>query len=140
MKNNKLRKKKEVTNRELLKFIVDNVVTKEDIKDFIKKDDIKDFIRKTDISNFVTRDDIKIFVTKKDIKELNDNILNIAEAFKFYFEEYPTTRHQIARLDFRTRKLLVGFIEQVDHEFEKQYRGDQRYKKFLARLKAVTER
>ena len=56
-----------VTTGEIMDFLRENMVTKEDAKGFATKDDLKAFITKEDARAFATKDDLKAFATKDDL-------------------------------------------------------------------------
>jgi len=61
----------EVTTNELFEIMVfmkDNMVTKDDAQNFLTRDDAKNFLTKDDAKNFLTKDDAKAFATKDDLK------------------------------------------------------------------------
>ena len=53
---------------DLISVITDNMVTKEDAKQFVTKDDAKQFLTKEDAKRFATKDDLKDFATKQDLE------------------------------------------------------------------------
>ena len=60
-----------------MKFLEEDMATKDDIKNMATKDDIKNMATKDDIKNMATKDDIKDMSTKDDIKRLEMEINNI---------------------------------------------------------------
>ena len=56
----------------MMSYVVENMATKDDIKDMATKDDLKNFAKKDDLKNFATKDDLKNFATKDDVRAIVD--------------------------------------------------------------------
>lgn len=54
---------------ERLEYLVANMATKEDLRQFATKDDMRQFATKDDLKHFATKEDLKRFATKDDLKQ-----------------------------------------------------------------------
>ncbi|MDD2758097.1 MAG: hypothetical protein PHD72_01835 [Patescibacteria group bacterium] len=87
----------ETTINELMEFLQDNMVTKEDAEVFATKDDLK---------AFATKDDLKAFATKDDFIRLEQNIeqvhLSLSGQISMIERELKDIKERLARLEKRT--------------------------------------
>ena len=65
---------------EMLGFVVERMVTKDEAKGFATKNDLNGFATKEDLKRFATKDDLKNFATKDDLKNFatKDDLKNFA--------------------------------------------------------------
>ena len=68
---------------DLKSYIQENMVTRDDLKDFATRDDFKDFATRDDLKDFATRDDLSAFVTREMLTA--DLAVLKSEIFRFGF-------------------------------------------------------
>ncbi len=120
--------KNDVTIDELMDFLQENMVTKEDAKNFATKDDLKGFATKDDLKNFATKDDLLDLrremqegfdSIRAEIREVKDELesvkLKLEELEKRGAEDTDATasellslRSLVVKLQRRVEKLEMG--------------------------------
>ena len=99
-------KNEEVTSADILEFLQEHMVVKEDLKEFATKEDLKEF---------ATKEDLKDLATKEDIRKLD-------EKFEARFEKVDKRLESIdSRLvEFQTElediKIQLAAVEKKLHE------------------------
>ena len=68
---------------DLKSYIQENMVTRDDLKDFATRDDLKHFATRDDLKDFATRDDLSAFVTREMLTA--DLAVLKSEIFRFGF-------------------------------------------------------
>lgn len=68
----------ETTLDDVMGFLKDHMVTKEESENFATKDDLK---------NFATKDDLKNFATKDDLRAMEDRVMARLSEFQFELED-----------------------------------------------------
>ena len=87
---------------EMMEFLQENMVVKEDLKDFATKADLERFATKADLEHFATKADLAGFATKSDLQnELNN------------FRSEMVTKSDFKWLEERTRQDTNAIVEEV---------------------------
>lgn len=90
----------------------------------------QNMVTKSDIADMATKSDLKEYVNKKDLAESEMRVIDVIEKLstrvkRVLDEDYPAQKKRIARVEFRTERLLKKKLTQVDAQFEEQYRGER---------------
>ena len=105
----------DVSNRELLSFLKENVATKDDLKNNL------DGIR-NDLSESEKR-------IKQTLDAHTQSLDGISKDVQDIKREIVFDRKRISRVEFRTEKLLGKKLTTTDADFEEKYRGEQQLNK-----------